>query len=292
MEQTEPGSALARLVERGDFLIALGRDGDGGPLAILALRPRLVPGVAALVQTCGRYDVQIILRADEDSPTAQAVARRTGLTLTVAGDMAAIRQRQLSGARVAFVSDSADGAEAFAACDLGVGLSSGRSSRFPARADLLVPDLVGLAAVVEAGARREAAVLDSIGLSLVSNVVGAVLGVRGGVGIETASRAVYVAALVAMADGWARMRGGERPQSVTARLVDPKPERWGRRSVEDSLAALGGNPRGADHGAGFGAPPVGPQSPAPQCVPRRRLGPNALPAGRHPGGRARACPSF
>ena len=244
MEQTEPGSALARLTERGDFLLALGQEGDEGPQAVLALRPRLVPGVTPLVQTCRRHNVQIILRADKDSPTAQAVARRAGLPLTVAGDMAAIRQRQASGARVAFVSDSADAAKAFAACDLGVGLSSGRSSRFPARADLLAPDLDGLAAVIEAGARREAAVLDSIGLSLVSNLVGAVLGVRGGVGIETASRVVYVAALAAMADGWARLRGGERPQSVTARLVDPKPERWGRRSIEDSLAALGPLPKG------------------------------------------------
>ena len=244
VDQPELGSTLARLSERGDFLLALGRDGNDGPLAILALRPRLVAGVAAFVQTCRRHTVQIILRVDEDSPTAQAVARRVGLTLTVASDMAAVRQRQASGARVAFVSDSADAAEAFAACDLGVGLSSGRSSRFPARADLLAPDLDGLTAIIESGARREAAVLDSLGLSLVSNIAGAFLGVRGGVGIETASRVVYVAALAAMADGWARLRGGERPQSVTARLVDPKPERWGRRSAEDTLAALGVTPQG------------------------------------------------
>ena len=233
------GSALARLTARGDFLLALGRDGADGPLAILALRPRLVPGVADLVQTCRRHSVPIILRAEEDSTTAQAVARRAGLTLTVAGDMAAIRQRQASGARVAFVSDSADAAEAFAACDLGVGLSSGRSGRFPARADLLAPDLDGVGAIIESGARREAAVLDSICLSLVSNVVGGVWGMRGGAAVETASRVVYVAALAALADGWARMRGGDRPQSVTARLVDPKPERWGRRGVEDALTALG-----------------------------------------------------
>ena len=239
VDRPEAGSTLARLVERGDFLLALRRDGNAAPMAVLALRPRLVSGVVGLVQVCRRYNIQVILRADEDSPAAQAVARRAGLTLTVADDMTAIRQRQASGARVALVSDSADAAEAFAACDLGIGLSSGRSSRFPARADLLAPDLDGVSAVIEAGARREAAVLDSIGLSLVANVVGATLGVRGVFGIETASRVVYVAALAAMGDSWARLRGGERPQSVTARLVDPKPERWGRRSAEDTLAALG-----------------------------------------------------
>ena len=242
--ETERGSALARLSARGDFLLALGRDGNTQPVAILALRPRFVPGVADLVGTCRRHNIQIILRADEDSPAAQAVARRTGLTLTVAGDMETVRQRQASGARVALVSDSADAAEAFAACDLGIGLSSGRSSRFPARADLLAPDLGGVGAILEAGARREAAVLDSIGLSLVSNVAGVVWGLRGGAAVETASRIVYVAALAAMADGWARLRGGARPQSVTARLVDPKPERWGRRSLEDVLTTLGTTPQG------------------------------------------------
>jgi len=244
VDKIEPGSTLGRLAARGDFLLALGREGEANPLAILALRPRFVPGVADLAALCRRHKVEIILRADEDSPTAQAVARRAGLTLTVAGDMTAIRQRQASGARVAFVSDSADAAESFAACDLGIGLSSGRSGRFPARADLLAPDLGAVTMILDAGVRREAAMLDSLGLSLVSNVAGAVWGIRGGAAVETASRVVYLAALAALADGWARMRGGDRPQSVTARLVDPKPERWGRRGVEDTLAALGAAPQG------------------------------------------------
>jgi len=244
VDSAEPGSTVARLVERGDFLLALQRGGDSGPTAVLALRPRFVSGVADLMALCRCHRIQVLLRADEDSPTAQAVAKRAGLTLLVMDRMAAIRQRQQSGARVAFVSDSADAAESFAACDLGIGLSSGRSGRFPARADLLAPDLGGVTAIVEAGARREAAVLDSIGLSLVSNIAGVVWGVRGGTAVETASRGVYLAALAALADGWARMRGGERPQSVTARLVDPKPERWGQRSAEETLTALGASPEG------------------------------------------------
>ena len=195
-------SVQARLAARGEFLLALRREGDTAPAAIFALRPRLVPGVAALAALCRRHNIQIILRADEDSPAAQAVARRAGLTLSCMAGMDAIRQRQAAGARVAFVSDSADAAEAFSACDLAVGLSSGRSGRLPARADLLAPDLGGITAILEAGIRREAAVLDSIGLSLVSNIAGAVWGIRGGAAVETASRIVYIAALAAIADGW------------------------------------------------------------------------------------------
>ena len=55
---------------------------------------------------------------------------------------------------VALVSDSAHAAAGFAACDLAIGLAPGRSTDFPARADLLAPELGAVAAVVEAGARR------------------------------------------------------------------------------------------------------------------------------------------
>src|SRR5205085_976388 len=86
-------------------------------------------------------------------------------------------------------------------CDLAIGLTSGRSGRFPARADLLAPDLHGVAAIIEAGAQRRAAVLDAVGLSLVANVAGAVWGLRGAPGVERASLAVNVTALAALADG-------------------------------------------------------------------------------------------
>jgi magnesium-transporting ATPase (P-type) len=149
----------------------------------------------------------------------------------------AIRSKQQSGGRVAFVSDNAGAEAGFAACDLAIGLSDGRS-RFPARADLLAPDLHAVAAIVETGGRREATTRDAVGLSALSNIIGAVWGFRGAPGIEAASRAVYLTSLAALVDGWARLRGGKRPGSPTASLVDPHPERWGRRSVEQVLHTL------------------------------------------------------
>src|SRR5205823_569913 len=70
------------------------------------------------------------------------------------------------------------------------------------------------------------------------NIIGAIWGFRGTPGLEVASRAVYITALTALADGWMRLRGGKRPGSTIARLVDPRPERWGRRSVENVLHTL------------------------------------------------------
>ncbi len=125
-------------------------------------------------------------------------------------------------------------AAGFAACDLAIGMSDGH---LPARADLLVPDLRTLAAIIDTAARRNAAVLDSVGLSILSNIVGAVWGLSLP-GIIIASRVMSIATLAALADGWLRLRGGARAQSTISMLVDPRPERWGRQDVQDILHLL------------------------------------------------------
>src|SRR5207248_7622198 len=150
---------------------------------------RLAAGVAELVQACRRHGVEMELLAGfspiDDAMAVQEVARRAQVPLLPETDpLEAIGARQHEGAVVAFVSDSAHAAPAFAACDLAIALSSGRSGQFPARADLLAPDLGALAAIVEAGARREAAARDSVALSVVANVAGAVWGFRGQPGVE------------------------------------------------------------------------------------------------------------
>jgi hypothetical protein len=109
-----------------------------------------------------------------------------------------------------FVSDSAQAAPAFADCDLAVGLSPRTNGDFPARADLLAADLGAVAAVLEAGVRRDQVVRDAVVLSAGSNLFGALWGFRGRPGVERASHGVYVSALAALADGWWRLRGGEK----------------------------------------------------------------------------------
>ena len=88
----------------------------------------------------------------------------------------------------------------------------------------MAPDLTAVAAVIEAASQREVAVRDSVGLSIISNAVGAVLGFRGVLGLEEAARTGYITALAAIADGWLRLRGGKRSGSTLAHPVDPHPE--------------------------------------------------------------------
>ncbi len=226
------------LRQRGNYILALRREQSERPLALFAVRPHLAPGVQTLVAACQRRGVELALLSQGDELALRSLAHRAHVAL-IEGDSApaVIAERQQRGAVVAFVSDQAGAMAGFAACDLGIGLSDDRS-RFPARADLLAPDLATLAAIIDAGAERDATVRDSVGLSIVSNIAGMIWGFRGAPGVATASRVVYITALAALADGWLRLRGGKRATSTAVRLVDPQPERWGRRGVDEVLHLL------------------------------------------------------
>lgn len=242
-----PAAVRARF--HGEHLLVLCRESKDIPtphlLGVLALRPRLAAGIADLVDACRRHGVEIGLLSAGHPVAAEAMSRRTQISLLPDVDtLQAVRSRQEDGSLVALVSDSAHAAAAFNVCDLAIALTTGRTSHFPARADLLAPDIRAVASIVEAGARRETAVRDSVLLSIGANIFGAFWGIRGAPGILRASYGVYVTALGALTDAWARLRGGERPGSSIARLVDPRPERWGRRSVSEVLRSLKTNESG------------------------------------------------
>ncbi|HZC13622.1 MAG TPA: hypothetical protein VE270_06345, partial [Thermoleophilaceae bacterium] len=239
VEDWESVPEAERLRNRGSYLLMLYSGREGRPLGIIALRPRLAAGVAELVETCERHGVEIALLDGGDPMATQSVARRAGVPLLAVEDVVeVVRERQRDGEVVALVSDSAHAAAGFAACDLAIGLTSGRSSNFPARADLLAPDLEAVGAIVKTGARRETVVRDSVALSVLANIIGAVWGLRGAPGVKRGLYAVAVAALGAMAVGWVRLRGGKRPGTALSLVADPRPERWGRRSVASVLRAL------------------------------------------------------
>jgi len=124
---------------------------------------------------------------------------------------------------VAFLSDSQHAAAAFAAADLAIALTSGRSGHFAARADVLAPDLGSVGSIIKAAALKQAASDDAIALSAVSNVAGAVWGLAGRPGIERGSHATYVTALAASGLAVARLSGGKPSRSATASLIDPEP---------------------------------------------------------------------
>ena len=226
---------------RGEYPLVLshgGVEGRADRVGLLMLRPRVLSGADELVEACRVHGVTLrVVRGGSDD-VDEAIARRTDTTLHESADIvAAVREAQGRGLTVAVLSDSPAAAEAFAAADLAIGRSSGHNF-FPARADLLAPDLAAVAAIIEAGGRRGKALRDAVGLSVIANGFGAVWGLRGEVGVGRASLAVYVASLLALADGTLRLRGGGRRGAAVAALVDPRPERWGARDVAATLHAF------------------------------------------------------
>ena len=242
----DPVPAAVRLRHRGDRLLLLRREDTQRPLGLLVLRPRLAQGVGELIQACRRHRVALELLTAGDPLAARGVAERADVPVVDGDDpVAAVRARQVGGRLVAFASDSADAAAAFAACDLAIGLEPG-NGHLPARADLLAHDLGTIAAIVAAGAHREASVRDAVGLSAIGNGFGAVWGLAGGPGIARAGYASTVSALAALGLSWVRLRGGARPRAATLGLTDPQPERWGRRETADVLRALDTTDEGLD----------------------------------------------
>lgn len=235
-----PGSLPARSPVPGDgeYPLLLRAEGKKRPLGLVMLRPRLARGLTELLGACRRHGVELGVLSGGDPKAAQAVARRAEVSLVTESTAArAIQARQEAGRVVAFVGAGGDAAAAFAVCDLAIGISDGHTP-FPARADLLTPDLVAVAAVVEAGARRDATVRDSVALSILSNAVGGIWGFWGCPDVRRAPVAANVAAIGALGAGWIRLRSTEQARSSVSPVADPHPERWGRRSALEVLHAF------------------------------------------------------
>jgi calcium-translocating P-type ATPase len=209
----------------------------------LSLCLAAAPGLEQLIDTCRRVGVPLEVVA-QSAPGASALAAQYRVPAIDGDALDRLREIQAGGGIVAVVSDRSQAGPEFAECDLAIGLSSGRSGHFAARADLLAPDLSSVAAIIDAGARRDTAVRDSVILSALSNIAGAAWGFGGNPRFERGSQATYVAALSAIGASYVRLRGGARARSVTERLSDPEPERFGRLSVKETLATLNSRPEG------------------------------------------------
>jgi cation-transporting ATPase I len=243
-----PQATLASAARRGEEMLVLRTAEEDRTLATVTLRARLAPGVPELVDLCARLGVDLQVLEAGDPSAATALADRAGVAMVRDADpVRLIDDAHREGLRIAVAADSAGAAAAFEVCDLAIGMSSGRSGPFPARADLLAPDLPAITSVLDAGVRHDQALTASIGLSGAANIAGIWGGARGVRGIEQASLGTYAAALGATAFGWWRLRGGRRPDSLVRGLVDPRPERWGRLSPADALTAVGSTPDGLTH---------------------------------------------
>ena len=209
----------AHLRRSGQYVLALKQESEPQPRCLFALRPRLAEGLPLLVETCQRAHVKLAVLSGGDQLAVQALVKRAHLTLLHEDNaVGAIRAHQQKGGLVAFVSDQIGAAAAFAACDLAIGLIEDRF-HLQARADLLAPDLTAVAMIIDATTRREATVRDSVGFSLLANVLGVVWGFTGMAGIEAALSIVYLSGFAALVDGWWRLHGGRSDAIAASQLA-------------------------------------------------------------------------
>jgi cation-transporting ATPase I len=214
-------------------------------LAVLTLKPRLARNAGPFADACRRLHIEMALVHDQGATrAARELARKAGLNLLGGGLAGAVRRAASGGRRVAVITDAADEAEALAQASLSIGLAAGLSEPFDPAVDVLAPDLASVTAVLEAAARREAALNDARLLALVANALGSARIARGAPDHRAAATLPNLATVAGLVIAWLRLRGGSPPRSSIARLVDPRPERWGRRGVDDVLHALASGERG------------------------------------------------
>ncbi len=230
----EPPRVARSELQPGDHVLVLRRLRDDQVQGLFALRPRLARGVGRLRKACARHSVRLEIIA-ERSPAMLALAERADAKVVAGPAHARVRALREDGLIVAVVSDRVEAARAFDMCDLAIGMSSGRTARFPARADVLAPGAAAVAALIETGARRDAAVRDVVACAIVSNAGGAVWGLRSAPPFQSGPIPGHIGGLASMAVAWMRMHGGRPSRSVAERISDPLPERWGRQPIEEVL---------------------------------------------------------
>lgn len=231
-------AGLGRRVAPGELALALEleRDGVASPIGFVVLRPRLAGSLPALLTACRRNRVAVVVAAAGDRRAAAALARRAGVEASGDAALRLVERLQRSGRRVALVADRVTAARALAAADVPIALTAGRSGRFPAAADLVVPDLEVLASLVETMGRLRSAERDARAVTVAANVAGA-LWLRRTPGPVRATIPHTVGALAAAGLAALRLRGGAPPRRLVA-LHDPRPERWAQPALEDVLRTL------------------------------------------------------
>jgi cation-transporting ATPase I len=224
--------------EPGDRRLVVRRERDARVAGVLALRARMAGGAAALVEACRVRAIRLELVSAGGTEAARAIAARAGVPLVVGAAEERVAAMRAEGLVVAVVGDGAASGPAFEAADLGIGLSSGLSGPFGARADVLAPRLEAVAAIVEAGARRDLAVRDAAAFSVAANLAGAAWALRAAPPFRAGGQPVLLGGLAAMLDAALRLGGGRRERTVIERLTDPLPERWGRQGPAAVLRRL------------------------------------------------------
>ena len=146
-----------------DELEAFARDGktplffarNGRLAGTIAVADEVKPTSAAAIRALGELGVETVMLTGDNRLTAEAIARRVGVTRVIADVMPADKERQVrelqdGGARVAMVGDGINDSPALARADVGLAIGTGADiAKEGANVVLMRSDLLDVARAIE-----------------------------------------------------------------------------------------------------------------------------------------------
>jgi Cu+-exporting ATPase len=151
---------------------------DGAPAGEIEIADTLKPEAADAVKRLRKMGLEVWMITGDHRAAAEAVARQAGIDNVLAevmpgGKVAAVRQLQAAGKRVAMVGDGVNDAPALAQADLGIAMASGTGAAMEAGAiTLMRDDLNGVADAIELSRRTMRIIRQNLFWAFAYNTVG------------------------------------------------------------------------------------------------------------------------
>jgi len=151
---------------------------DGAPAGEIEIADTIKPGAADAVKRLRKMGLEVWMITGDRRAAAEAVARQAGIDNVLAevmpGDkVAAVRNLQAAGKRVAMVGDGVNDAPALAQADLGIAMASGTGAAMEAGAiTLMRDDLNGVADAIELSRRTMRIIRQNLFWAFAYNTVG------------------------------------------------------------------------------------------------------------------------
>jgi len=169
-------AAAARLQEDGRTVVYVAV--DGRPAGILAVADPLKPGAAEAIRELHALGLRIVMLTGDNSRTASAVAKETGIDsveagATPEGKAAYIRELRASGSRIAMAGDGINDALALSEADVGIAMGAGTDVAIQSAGITLVKgELRGIARAIRLSHATLGNIRQNLFFAFVYNFVG------------------------------------------------------------------------------------------------------------------------
>ncbi|HEU5006826.1 MAG TPA: cation-translocating P-type ATPase [Jatrophihabitantaceae bacterium] len=229
------GERRDQMQAQAQTVVAVSR--DGAPLGLLGIADQVKPDAAKAVQRLNDAGIEAVMLSGDNQATAGAVAAQVGITDARGGllpeqKVAAIRELQAHGHRVAFVGDGINDAPALTQADIGIAIGAGTDIAIESSDVVLVGDrLTAVADARDIATQSFAKTKQNLAISFAFNGIGVPAAISGYVGPVWAMLAMITSVSLILANSFGtRLRVGSlrdfarwlaRQMAAFGRLLHP-----------------------------------------------------------------------